>query len=78
MNEPKTHEQILTEAVATEMAQYPAADQKIIAAIHRLAPRGTTGVYITSHGIAWGKRTNASRFPENFFPLSGVVPVRDA
>lgn len=69
MNEPKTHEQILTEAVAAEMAQYTATDQRILKAIHSLAPRGTTGVYITSHGISWGKRTNSRKFPENFFPF---------
>ncbi|KKM27742.1 hypothetical protein LCGC14_1571660 [marine sediment metagenome] len=66
-NKPKTHEQILTEAVAVEMTQYTATDQRILKAVHSLAPKGTTGVYITSHGISWGKRTNAHKFPKNFF-----------
>lgn len=42
---------------------------KILDALQKRCPKRTTGVYITSHGITFGKRTNEHKFPANFIPF---------
>ena len=39
---------------------------RLVLAIEKYRPEGATGVYVTSQGITWSKRTNPRKFPENF------------
>ncbi len=43
--------------------------RKVIHTLEALKPKLATGIYITSHGVSFGFRTNKKNYPENFLPL---------
>ena len=45
------------------------AKVRLLQAITKLRPKWATGVYITSTGISFSRRTNPRKFPENFVLL---------